>query len=391
MASLNDFNIVEYYDNGQRGGGANSLKFWLMPFVCFVLYGFPFPQTIVSSYITVLSRFAAPAFFILCGFFVLPTDREVRLQKLSRAVRKSAGFFFSLFIVYLTVNIIYLQFKHVYWVPEVFRLRILFNFFVLNMWPFSATGASIWFIQSLFYAYALLWVADRFNLLRFYKVFMAILFVIMLLCGEFAGMIRLESFTGYPFIPGGAITRALPYLLLGMFIREKAAVFLKPRKIVYLMLIIAGFALAYGEVMFLGATGYYVYSGHLIGLGLVAAALCCWALSLPRSIDSFSAMHGRSYSKRIYAIAPLAAFTLMVVAGMFGDEGVYLVTNILGISAYLLSLLLTYDIRLLLFSLQMKKVETEEAALAENAENEDADADAREVQTAAGSGEPDNI
>ena len=362
---LNDFNIVEYYDNGLRGGGANSLKFWLMPFMCFVLYGFPFPQTMLSSYITVFSRFAAPASFILCGFFVLPTDREIRLQKLGRALRRSAGFFFSLFVVYLTVNIIYLQVRHVYWVPEVLRTRILFNFFVLNMWPFSATGSSIWFIQSLFYAYAVLLIADKLNLLRFYKVFMAILFAVMLLSGELAGVIGLESFTGYPFIPGGAVTRALPYLLLGMFIRENAATFLKPGKLVYFLLIIAGFALAYGEVMFLGVTGYYVYSGHLLGLGLVAAALCCWALSLPRSIDSFSAMHGRSYSKRIYAIAPLAAFTLMVIAGLFGDEGNFLIGNILGIAVYLLSLLLTYDIKLLLFSLQMKKVEAEEALTAE--------------------------
>ena len=99
----NDFDIVEYYDKGSFGRGADSLKFWVMPFVCFMVFGFIFPDTYIGGLMTIFSRFAPIVFFILCGFFALPPNREKRMANLTKAIKKSGVFFAVLFAVYFIV------------------------------------------------------------------------------------------------------------------------------------------------------------------------------------------------------------------------------------------------------------------------------------------------
>lgn len=346
VENMQDFSISEYYNEGKTGKGANALKFFLMPFMCFMLFGFP--GATVGGIVATMSRFVAQAFFILCGFFVLTQDREIRLGKMKRALKRSGLFFLALFIAYFAISAVYLSLSGVDWLPELLNKRVIFSFLVLNLWPLPV-GNSIWFIQSLFYAYVILLILDKLRLLRFYKLLLVLLIAFMLFSGEFAGIFRL-NILGYYYIPGGFLTRALPYMLIGMLIREKQETFLRPKKGIYLILILVGFVLAYLENELLFRTNTLVYNGHLIGLGLVAIGLCCLALSLPMIGDSFAVAHGRSYTKRIYAICQPVAFLLSIGASYISAGAVEVAQEFLSILTYIVCFVLAYLIGLIKFS-----------------------------------------
>ena len=98
---------------------------------------------------------------------------------------------------------------------------------VLCTWPFPV-GETIWFIQALLYARVILWFMNKYGLMKHYKKILIVTALLTVFFGEFAGIIRF-NFHGYTYIPGNAITRALPYMLLGRFLYEKReALFSRP-------------------------------------------------------------------------------------------------------------------------------------------------------------------
>lgn len=330
--------ISAYYDSGKQGDGANILKFWLMPFVCFTAFGFPFGA--IGNLVSLLSGFAAPAFFILSGFFILGGDREVRLEKLKRAIKRSGLCFLGMFVVFFATNVIYLSVQGVDWIPEVFRLRVGFNFFVFCIWPFQM-GQNIWFIQSMFFACIILFLLDKIRFLRIYKLLLLLLAVFMLLSGEFAGVFNFHILD-YVYIPGNTVTRALPYLLLGMLIREKAESLLQLRVWKYLIFAVGGLGLAHLEMTLLFQTQTLVYTGHTIGFGITAAALCCMALTFPKTMRSFTAIHGRSFARCIYILIHPVGFALILTAAAIGAGVVTVVNEYLGVIVYIVCFVLAF-------------------------------------------------
>ena len=123
--------------------GADTLKFLLAPFICFWAFGFPEGSGLVST----LSGFAVPAFFILSGYFVLEEHRRIRWKKMQRAIARSALTFGLMILCYFLVNLALLTAEQVDWLPGVMHKRVIFDFVVLNVWPFNF-GSNIWFIQS---------------------------------------------------------------------------------------------------------------------------------------------------------------------------------------------------------------------------------------------------
>ena len=241
------------YGNGYICQGAGYLRFILMAFVCFWSFGFPEPTGVLSA----ISGFAVPAFFILSGYFVLVENRQIRIQKTEQKIKKTLKWFVCIFACYLILNLVlrlmgYASFS--------LSLRTVFNFIVLNMWPLPICS-NFWFIQALLYAYIVIYIADKMNLLKYYKVALVTFIVLMLLFGEFAGLIHFNV-RGYTYIPGNWITRALPYLLIGMLMREKTAFLLKQQTRKYVLVIL------------LGRNGLLVYGGHMIGYGIMAIAIC---------------------------------------------------------------------------------------------------------------------
>ena len=67
--------------------GANILKFFLMPFVCFASFGFPGP---FGNYVSRLSLFAPIAFYILCGFLSAAHENDDP-EIYKRLMKRAAG------------------------------------------------------------------------------------------------------------------------------------------------------------------------------------------------------------------------------------------------------------------------------------------------------------
>ena len=105
------------------------LRLILMLFVCFWAFGCPEPSGIVTS----LSGFAIPAFFVLSGYYVLDNKREIRMEKTLRKIKRSALCFVIVFLFYAAINTVLIILK---FMTFTFSKRALFEFLVLNVWPF---------------------------------------------------------------------------------------------------------------------------------------------------------------------------------------------------------------------------------------------------------------
>ena len=215
----------------------------------------------------------------------------------------------------------------------------MFNFLVLNVWPF-AVGSNIWFIQSLLYVYIFLLLADSWGWLRHYKLLMGLSMLFMVAAGELAAVLNFHILD-YAYIPGGAVTRALPYVLLGMLLREKTECLKAVRGWVYILVIVLGAGLAFGEIYGLSRMGKLVYQRHMVGYGVMAAAACAWAVSRPAMKRTFFSVHGQSYAKRTYALANPLYYGIMIVTNMTIRRYVEIVSLFAGIAVYVLCMLIS--------------------------------------------------
>ena len=310
-----DNSLSVYYDdkNTDHHSKTDMLGFLLMPLVFFVLLGVPGTYgPFISSY----SNFVAQVFFILFGFFTLVPNRIMRRKRLKKSLRRSLKFFVFMFIAIVALNVVYLlsfRYLHGMTFDMIINKYSFFNFFVLNVWPLPI-GNSIWFVQSLVYAYVFFLIIEKTRLRKHYKPILIVLIVFMLATGEFAGFVGFPYFN-YPYIPGGAFTRAIPYMLIGMYLRKHVDKLTKIPRFVFLLTFLGGLLAAFGEFTLLGYLNKLVYPGHVIGFGIMALSLCCFAISKPKMKKNFFSRHGAVYSRRMYALCqPVAIIAWMGTA-----------------------------------------------------------------------------
>lgn len=318
------------------GFGVDRLKLLLMPLVCVLSFGIPW---MVGGIVRDLCRSAPLAFYILCGFFVLTEDEGERHRKLHRAIRSTGIFFLVLTLFYLGLNALIFSLQGVDWTGSILTKRVLFNFVVLCIWPFQ-TGECLWFIHSLFYAWVLLMLLDlRRHLPSLILPLFLITALLMLFLGEFAGLIRL-NFLGYTYIPANAVTRALPYLLLGALLRRHSERLFLTNPMIWGGLVALGIVLAVSETLLLSYTGKLVYTGHTIGYGVTALALCCIALVHPEEELGGMFRHSRCLARFIYAFHQPVGFFLPLLLSVFGEKVASVVLSFGGIAVFVFTLLL---------------------------------------------------
>ena len=322
---MSDNNNVELIDFNCTG----YLRLILMLFICFWAFGCPEPTGIVKS----LSGFAIPTFFVLSGFYVLDTNREVRMEKILRKIKRSALCFAFVFLFYVALNVGLMFLIH--FVTISFSKRMLFNFFVLNLWPFQI-GDNIWFIQAMLYAYIVIFILDKLKLLKFYRILLIILFVFMLLTGEFSGVIRF-NILGYPYIPGNWLTRALPYILLGKLLRDMKEKLMEIKFWKYLIAFVIGGGFVILEVFLLALTRTLRYSGHMIGYTIMAVAVCGLAISIPIGAGNRVVHFDSAISGFIYVFMNPVYYALIIFFGAMSPE---FFSMLGGVAAFLASFLL---------------------------------------------------
>lgn len=352
---MNEQKLSEFYSDESKNyhSSTDILRFLLIPFVFFVLLGFPGKY---GGYISIYSNFVAQAFFILYGFFTLVPDKDKRDKKLKKAFKRSFKFFAIMILSYLALNILYLAYFNALpslLNPEFLRKRTFFNFLVLNIWPLPV-GNSIWFIQSLVYAYAFFLIAEKIKLNKLYIPILIILIIFTLLTGELAAFFGFPHF-GYSYIPAGAFTRAIPYMLIGMFIRSKVDILSKIPRFTYWILFIVGLLAAIAEIEVLSRIGKLTYTGHTVGFGIMAISLCCFAISRPVIKKNFLSYHGRSYSKRMYAFCQPAFFVCWIFTALINPALVGIVRAYGSIISFALSFLITFIIGIVRYAIVVEK------------------------------------
>jgi hypothetical protein len=302
-----------------------------MLFICFWAFGCPEPTGIVTN----ISGFAIPAFFVLSGFYVLDTNREVRMEKVLRKIKRSALCFAFIFLFYVALNVGLMFLTHT--VTITFSKRMVFEFVVMNLWPLPI-GDNIWFIQAMLYAYIVIFILDKLKLLRFYRILLVILFVFMLLTGEFSGVIRFNVL-GYPYIPGNWLTRALPYILLGKLLRDVKEKLIETKFWKYLIAFVIGGGFVILEIFLLTLTGTLRYPGHMIGFTIMAIAVCGLAISIPigagnRVVHFDSAISGFIYvfmNPICYALFFFLGASYPKFASILGGPAAYLASFLLAL------------------------------------------------------------
>ena len=316
--------------------GIDKLKFFLIPFVCVNALGFPGSY---GGFVQILAGFAAPCFFVLCGFLVMSRDGARRKGKLLRAAKRAGMTFLLMLGIYFATNLIYCSLQGSSWLAMIADGKNLIYFLALNEWPLPV-GDAIWFIHALFYAYVFLllingWLDNVF--VR--RGLLVACVIIMLATGEFAGLLGMQAGTigaqeaegtaglgthardafrlllmGRDYLPGSMMTRALPYLLIGGLLRERADDFFRVPPFVYPILSVMCLVASFTEFWFLSENGLLVDRSHNVFMGLAAIALACWAVASPEASLDYVAYHGRGYSKWIYVTFQLvdAAFIVFV-------------------------------------------------------------------------------
>ena len=305
--------------------GANILKFFLMPFVCIASFGFPGPY---GDLVGRLSLFAPIAFYILCGFLSAAGEKDDP-ETYKRLMKRSAVQFAVIFGILIIMNGIFFGITGLYReaAAQLLTKRVLFNMIVLCTWPFPV-GETIWFIQALLYARVILWFMNKYGLMKHYKKILIVTALLTVFFGEFAGIIRF-NFHGYTYIPGNAITRALPYMLLGRFLYEKREALFSRPSWNYCLAFFAGTLAAIAELLVLSKTGCLVYTGHMIGYGIMAFSACCLFLKMKDVKINFFVIHGKRYSWLIYVLSQPAGHLLLIAAALIGP-GAYMLIQILG-------------------------------------------------------------
>lgn len=324
--------LEQFYKQGYRHCGIAYLRIILIAFVCFWNFGFPEPTAIVAT----ISGFAIPCFYILSGYFILSDDNEVSIEKTKRKIKRSFLCFTFMFIFYLLINLLVCVIQSI---PTQITFRSVFDFLVLNLWPLSI-GSNIWFIQAMFMAYIVIFIAMKLNLMRYYKVILVLSLILMLLTGEFAGLIHF-NIHGYSFIPGNWFTRAIPYILFGKYLREKEERLLQTAKWKYIALWLVGAVLSVAELVILVQTGFYVCKGHMIGYGIMACSACGLAISSPLGSESrlTSALtcSDPRLSNIIYMLMDPIFYTIILIAG---NDHLKIAARFGGLAALALSILL---------------------------------------------------
>lgn len=347
--------LSTFYDNRKKNyhSRTDALRLLLMPFAFFVLLGFPGE---FGGYISVYSNFVPEVFFILFGFFTLVPDTEKRYKKLKKGFKRALRLFILMFISFVALSVIYCYYIN----PEASLFgtqtsikRAIFNFFVLNVWPLPV-GNSIWFVQSLVYAYLFFMLAEKTGLRKLYLPIFILLMLFTLSTGEFAAFLGFPHF-GYSYIPGGALTRAIPYMLCGMLLRKHVDLLSKIPRHIYLLFFPIGLAAAIGEIELLRYFGKLVYTGHTIGFGIMALSLCCYSLSRTRVLKGFLSNHGRNYSRRMYALCQPVALLCWFITKMTNPQDLYIIYEYSSLISLVICYAITFLIGFVVFRIKDQK------------------------------------
>ena len=223
------------------------------------------------SYLPPLLNFSYCALFAFYGYFVLSGSKS----QYKRSIKSLATVFIILAVTYFALSLVYGLISGLSigeFVSAYITKRSIFNFLVLNYWPFPV-GSNIWVIQSALYAMVIFYLLDEIDLLKKIEIpLCVILFILAFFLGDGAKIINF-NILDYTYIPGNFLTRAMPYMLLGRIYLKNKKKFTKQRNLLTAIFSISGIALVYLEIYLLMITDKFGYYNHLLGFIPITLAI----------------------------------------------------------------------------------------------------------------------
>lgn len=242
-----------------------KMRFFLM--ICAILYSFGlYPG--LGDLNGVIFGFSIPALYIISGYIVLHESPN-KEERIKRTIKRTAICFFILFAVYLGISFL-LEPENT--LATIKTKKFWTDFLLLNMFSLHS-GSVLYYVHSLLYAYIIVFVLNKLKLLKFDILFAILCLAVTVLTGELSNVIGF-NFLGHTFLGGNFLTRALPYILIGSFINRKRKFFRELSLSNYLVMAFVGIVFTIAEYLSLSLTGNKVYVNHMLGMGLVAVAIC---------------------------------------------------------------------------------------------------------------------
>ncbi len=343
------------------------LRWVLMIFVCVNTFSFPGQ---LGAYLKIISGFAYICFFIISGFLVLRHNHHIE-QKIKAAIRRTGIMALTLFFFYLLFNIVYLALRKQSFL-EVMKAfmtskRMIFQFVALNAW-FLPIGDTFWFIQCLLYGYVAIYILKKLDLLKYDYIICLICLIIAVLTGELANIIHF-NFLGYTYIPSTVITRSLPYLLIGRIIGRNRKYFVEHRMKISLTFIPVSVWLTVVEIQALSKSNNLIYTGHMIGNGLLACVLCGYVImredwgQQPMYKDNYLISNARHYVKYVYAFHQICGIIYLLMIRNLLSRYYYYLAPLVSIVAFITSLLIGIVVRGCVDSMRFEEDEENEVKI----------------------------
>lgn len=253
----------------------------------------------------IVSGFAPVAFFVIAGFLI-PHGNEDIGERLAGKIKKTALIFAVMLVVYVALNaLFYAQGgESIADHTPILSKRFWLEWLVLNVWPYHI-GDVIWLIQALLYAYVIVYLLNKWRLLWLDGVLFLVLLAAAVVTGELAGVLNIHPFQ-YAFIPQGFLTRSLPYMLLGCWMKRHMRSLSRVDPLVYVFIGLAGIGLCPLEAWALMRINRLYTVQHLLGMALVAFSICALFFLLANPLSdkppSYFTAHARLYVPIVYAL-----------------------------------------------------------------------------------------
>ena len=225
---------------------------------------FPEPYTHGSM---ALTRFAVPFFYMVAGWFLFtPGDsREGCGKRIKRQLLSTVRMTVICIILYTVVNTLTCLLKGrdmFYWFTSALNGETYFNLLVFNYGQFISS--MMWYLFAYIYVLLILLALIRTGLLRaFYFLIPVLLFVNLVLA---------ETLEIRWFHVGNWLFTALPFVLLGIFLRERPGIMLRRSNVLLWIMIIAGVLITIAESL--------VFHEHVLYAGTLPLSLGLFGLSV---------------------------------------------------------------------------------------------------------------
>ncbi len=283
-------------------------------FVVFMHICFP---GVVGRYIVNIGGFAVPVFYMISGYYIFKESKEKTEQALKRKTLRMAKLCAIISVIYCVWNILISRFGDgkqsvAVFVHKHFTITNFVKFLLIQNTDIFGGRSPYWFLYSLLLAYIIIWMLLKSEKWRYAYLLIPVSFI----CRSYVLSIEL----GWDYYNNIWLS-ALPYILIGIFVRDNDFVAKISSRLIIVLAIIAAFVIT---LCTFSLPGNYSWRCQLV-ITLWSICLFNLAIRKPDAYIGVFAAIGSMYSLLIYILHPFVITVVNKIAeklqlnnGLFG-------------------------------------------------------------------------